>query len=285
MDTSELIHLLNLDLAEEHAATLRYLVHSYMEGEDTPLGASLLSRSREEMWHMHWLGMVIGHLGGEPDLRASEYPYDPTNRATILDSYIKYEEQLVPHYQAEAEKVDDPHIKRVLEREAWESSIHARMFRRKLGKLSNEEAEGLPQEEQEMATSLLDWLQSEVNSKYNEMLQHIRQAWVFQKNGLLSWEIMNQSMEKMKQLAHFAEDVAENGLSPDFGLSEIERSSDLKSALKGSLDSVDSAQERHIKGLEDQETKKHAGLMVNLDMTIRQETYQSQELKSWLESL
>ncbi len=285
MDTSELIHLLNQDLAEEHAATLRYLVHSYMEGEDTPLGASLLSRSREEMWHMHWLGMVIGHLGGEPNLKPSEYPYDPTNRSTILDSYIKYEEQLVPHYQAEAEKVDDPHIKRVLEREAWESSIHARMFRRKLGKLSHEEAEGLPEGEREMADNMLDWLQYEVSSKYNEMLQHIRQAWVFQKNGLLSWEIMNQSMEKMKQLAHFAEDVAENGMAPDLKLADIDRSSDLKSALKTSLDSVDSAQGRHAQRIENEETKKHSGLIINLEMTVKQETYQSEELKTWLENL
>ena len=59
--------MLNRDLADEHAAIIRYLVHAWMEGEDTPIGASLLSRSREEMWHIHWLGMIIGQLGGEPD--------------------------------------------------------------------------------------------------------------------------------------------------------------------------------------------------------------------------
>jgi bacterioferritin len=256
-----------------------------MEGEDTPLGASLLSRSREEMWHMHWLGMVIGHLGGEPNLKAAVYPYDPSNRATILESYIKYEEQLVPHYEAEAARVDDPHIKRVLEREAWESSIHAKMFRRKLGKLSKEEVEGRPEGEQEMASELLNWLQTEVNSKYNEMLQHIRQAWVFQKNGLLSWEIMNQSMEKMKQLAHFAEDVAENGMDPDLSLGEVDRSADFKSALQKSLESVDNAQKRHVLRVEDRELKKHSGLVINLDLTIKQETYQSQELRQWLDTL
>ena len=56
MKKEELIEMLNKDMADEHAAILRYLVHSYLEGEDTPLGASLLSRAREEMWHMHWLG-------------------------------------------------------------------------------------------------------------------------------------------------------------------------------------------------------------------------------------
>ena len=45
MKKNELITMLNRDLADEHAAIIRYLVHAWMEGEDTPIGASLLSRS------------------------------------------------------------------------------------------------------------------------------------------------------------------------------------------------------------------------------------------------
>ena len=50
MEKEALIGLLNRDLADEHAAIIRYLVHGWMEGEDTPLGSSLISISREEMW-------------------------------------------------------------------------------------------------------------------------------------------------------------------------------------------------------------------------------------------
>ena len=125
MKKNDLIEMLNRDMADEHAAIIRYLVHGWMEGEDTPAGASLISRSREEMWHMHWLGMIICKLGGEPNFKPAPYPYDPTNRSTIFKSYVEYEEKLIPHYNGEAELVDDPHIKRVLQREAWESAIHA----------------------------------------------------------------------------------------------------------------------------------------------------------------
>jgi len=285
VNTKELIDMLNRDLADEHAATLRYLVHSYLEGEDTPLGASLLSRSREEMWHMHWLGMIIGHLGGEPNLEPAGYPYDPVSRATILESYIRYEEDLVPHYQAEAEKVDDPHIRRVLEREAWESAYHAHKFRQKLKKLSPEEADGLAQGEKELSSHLLDRLQSEVNDKYNEMIQHVRHAWVFQQNGLLSWEIMNQSMEKMKQLAHFAEDVAENGAEPDFSRTGIDTSSEMHPAIQAAANQVSTARDRHASLAENDELKGHSGLAANLDLTLRQEKFQAQELESWLTRL
>jgi bacterioferritin len=285
MDTAKLIAMLNRDIADEHAATVRYLIHSYLEGEDTPLGASLLSRSREEMWHMHWLGMVIGHLGGEPNMEPAEYPYDPTSRATILESYIKYEEELVPHYQAEAEKVDDPHIKRVLEREAWESSYHAQKFRQKLKKLSPEEANSTAEGEKELSSSLLDQLQAEVNAKYNEMLLHVRHAWVFQQNGLLSWEIMTQSMEKMKQLAHLAEDVAENGSMPDFTMKQRDTASDLRSSLTSAASLVREARERHAGLAQNSELQGHSGLATNLDLTIRQEKYQADEIETWLQGL
>ena len=283
MEKQVLIDRLNRDLADEHAAIIRYLVHGYMEGEDTPLGASLISISREEMWHFHWLGMIIGKLGGEPNFTPAPYPYDPTSRATILRSYIEYEEKLIPHYGGEAEKVDDPHIRRVLEREAWESAIHARKFQRKLDKLSPEEAAGLPGGESELPEELLDRLQAEVTSKYTEMLQHLRTSWVFQKDEIMGWKIMDQAMEKMKHLAHFAEDIAEDGIAPKLKPGEIDRSNAIGQALKRALEDVRTARNRHLKFRENSEVKKHSGLVINLDLTVQQEEYQGAELEDWLQ--
>jgi bacterioferritin len=279
MKKSELIKLLNKDLADEHAAIIRYLVHGWLEGEDTPIGASLLSRSREEMWHMHWLGMIIGKLGGEPNFTPAPYPYDPTNRATIFKSYVDYEEKLIPHYNAEADKVDDPHIKRVLQREAWESAIHARKFQRILRKLRPEEASGVPGGELGLPKEFLDMLQAEVTSKYNEMLHHIRYSWVLQKNGLFAWQLMDQAMEKMKQIAHFAEDIGGNGIPPKFKPGKIDTSKTVSKALKKALKDVKTAYERHMNLKEHSEFKKHEGMVINLDLTLQQEHYQSEELE------
>jgi bacterioferritin len=281
MDKQALIDMLNRDLADEHAAIIRYLVHGYMEGEDTPLGSSLISITREEMWHMHWLGMIIGKLGGEPNFTPAPYPHDATSRATMLRSYIEYEEKLIPHYNAEADKVDNSHIKRVLQREAWESAIHARKFQRKLDKLSSEEAAGLPGAESKLPKKLLDILQSEVTSKYTEMLQHIRTSWLFQKDEIMGWKIMDQAMEKMKQLAHFAEDIAEDGVAPKFKPGQINKSQAIGLALKKALEDVQADRERHVKMREDSEVKKHSGLVINLDLTIQQEEYQGAEIEDW----
>ncbi len=282
MKKSELIDMLNRDLADEHAAIIRYLVHGWLEGEDTPLGASLISRSREEMWHMHWLGMIIGRLGGDVNFTPAPYPFDPTNRSTIFASYIDYEEKLVPHYRKEAAAVDDPHIKRVLEREAWESAYHAKKFQRILDKLSPELAAGQPGGERELPEDFLALLQKEVTSKYQEMLRHIGCSWVYQKKGVVAWNLMDQAMEKMKQLAHFAEDIAENGIAVEFRPGKI----DIPKAFGGAIERAEGealkSWRRHRKLIRESEFQKHAGLVVNLDLTIRQEEYQAHELRDVL---
>jgi len=281
MEKQELITMLNRDLTDEHAAILRYLVHSYLEGEDTPLGASLLSRAREEMWHMHWLGMIIGRLGGEPNLAPAPYPYDPTNRATIFKSYVDYELKLIPHYNGEADKVDDPHIKRVLQREAWESEYHARKFQRILDKMTPEQAEGLPDEENELPEEFVERLQGLVTSKYTEMLQHIRSSWVFQQESIVGWQLMDFAMTKMKQLAHLAEEVAENGIAPRFKAGQIDLSASVGVALKKGLEDVRGAREEHLKFQEESETQKHAGLLISLDLALKQEEYEAAEIEDW----
>jgi len=278
MKKSELIEMLNKDMADEHAAIIRYVVHGWMEGEGTPIGSSLLSRSREEMWHMHWLGMIIGKLGGEPNFKPAPYPYDPTNRSTIFRSYVEYEEKLIPHYNSEADLVDDPHIKRVLQREAWESAIHARKFQRIHDKLSPEMAAGAPGAERELPQEVMDLLQKEVTGKYNEMLQHIRYSWIFQKKGIAGWNLMDQAMEKMKQIAHFAEDIGGNGVPPVFKPGKIDLSTSMMQAMTKAAESAVKSHKRHLKLSSDNEFRKHSGMVINLDLTIQQEKHQAEEL-------
>ncbi|MFH1977083.1 MAG: ferritin-like domain-containing protein [Pseudomonadota bacterium] len=268
MDNKELISMLNRDLADEHAAILRYLVHGYQEGEDTPIGASLLSRAREEMWHMHWLGMIIGQLGGEPDLEPAPYPFDPTNRATIFKSYVDYEKKLIPHYQDEAGKVKDAHIRRVLDREAWESEIHARKFGKILKKLTPDEASGKPGGENKLPVEFVNTLQEIIKNKYTQMLQRIRSAWVFQKDAMLGWQIMDFSMTKMKQLAHVSEEVAAGGINPLLKLDKSDLSASVAEALKNAVEDLQKSRVEYITLQAGDEIAKHAGLANNIELAL-----------------
>ena len=231
---------------------------------------------------MHWLGMAVAQLGGEPELQPAGYPYDPTSRATIFRSYVEYEEKLIPLYKGQAERVDDPHIKRVLEREAWESAIHARQFQRLLDKLSPEEASGLSGGEAQLPGEFLETLQQEVKDKYNEMLVHVRHSWVLQREGILGWQLMDQAMEKMKQLAHFAEDVAEDTVVPRLKLAPTDLGAAKGAALKKSIKDLEAARQRHLEWRKGEECRKHKGLIINLDLTVQQEAYQAEELGDWI---
>ncbi|MGD8368432.1 MAG: ferritin-like domain-containing protein [Desulfobacterales bacterium] len=282
MEKKALIEMLNRDMADEHAAIIRYLVHSYLEGEDSPLGAGLLSRAREEMWHMNWLGMIVGKLGGEPEMKPAPYPYDPTNRETIFRSYVEYEKKLVPHYHGQADQVDDPHIKRVLHREGWESQMHADKFQRVLDKLTPEQAAGLPGEENELPPELVEKIQDMVQRKYTQVLQTVRDAWVFQKEDIRGWQLMDFSMTNMKQLAHVAEEVAENGIEPRFQAGALNLSSAIGMALKGILEDVRQTRQGHQAIKDDPEARKHSGLIFNLDLSIAQEQYEAEEIEDWL---
>jgi bacterioferritin len=112
------------------------------------------------------------------------------------------------------------------------------------------------------------------------MLQHIRYSWVMQKkDGIMSWQLMDQAMEKMKQLAHFAEDVAENGIPVQFNPGKIDKSNTIGSALKKAMKDVKRAHGRHATFRKDKELQKHGGLVINLDLTIQQEQYQAEELE------
>ena len=175
--------------------------------------------------------------------------------------------------------VRDPHIRRVLRREAWESAIHARKFRKILGKLRPEEAAGTPGGESKLPAGFINLLQREVTSKYNEMLQHLRHSWVFEKNSAVSWRLMDQSLEKMKQVAHFAEDIAENGIPPKFKPGKADAGRSLAKALRKALEDVRKSQKRHMRLRKDGELRRHEGLVINLDLTIQQEQYQVEELE------
>jgi len=57
---------------------------------------------------------------------------------------------------------------------------------------------------------------------------------------------MDFSMTKMKQLAHIAEEVAENGIKPRLKPGEIDKSTAIGSALKRALEDVQESRKRHL---------------------------------------
>ena len=111
------------------------------------------------------------------------------------------------------------------------------------------------------------------------MLQKIRHSWTLQGKGKLGWQLMDHAMVSMKQVAHFAEDIAENGIPPKFKPGKIDTSKDARKAVTKIVKDISAAHKRHVNLQKNRELQKHSGLVINLDLTVQQENYQIHELR------
>jgi hypothetical protein len=93
---------------------------------------------------------------------------------------------------------------------------------------------------------------------------------------------MDQAMEKMKQLSHLAEDIGGTGVPVVFKPKKIDISKVFGVSIKKASGDVLKSHSRHKKLMRDSEFQRHAGLVINLELALRQEEYQSEELRDML---
>jgi bacterioferritin len=284
VERKELIEMLNKDLADEHASVVRYLIHAYQLGEDTPLGSMLLSMAREEMWHMDWLADEIGELGAEPDMKQGVYPHDPTSNASLLRSYVEWERGLVKAYAEQAKQVDNAGIARILMQQSQESAIHQRRFQEWLEKLGPEGEEPLVYEDSGgFSPALLKRMQEEMTDEYKLVLQHLRHAFVFEDDCPVSSELELTAMRHMKHLSHFAEELAEAGHEPKFDYPGTDMSRAIEPALRSDVELTAAARQRFAELSKDPELGQHEGLKIEVDNMASQEAFLTLNVEGLLE--
>jgi len=269
-----LIDMLNADLRDEHASVIRYLIHAYQAGEDSPLGAMLLTMAREEMWHMDWLADVLGGMGAEPDMTPGVYPHDPTSTASLLRSYIEWEERLVKSYVEQAEGVSDPEARRVLLQQSLESNVHKQRFASALARLGPEAETPLAYgASKELAPEMADRLQDEMAGEYGLVLQHLRHSFVLEEACPVSSELELVAMRHMKHLSHFAEKLAETGHEPKFERPALDMSRAVEPALDSDLQLTHRARDRFVHLSQEPGLAEHPGLKLEVENMIIQEEF------------
>ncbi|MBN1642533.1 MAG: ferritin-like domain-containing protein [Anaerolineae bacterium] len=285
MDRQALIDMLNVDLADEHASVIRYLVHAYQVGESTPFGADLLATAREEMWHMDWIGDVLGELGAEPQMAQGDYPHDPTSNGSLLRSYIAWEKNLIQVYKDQAAKVDDPEIKRMLLQQSQESLTHQRRFEQWLEKLGPAAEEPFTYgEEAGFSPDMLAYFQQETDEHYRIVLQHLRHAFVFEDQACpVSGELELSAMRHMKHLSHFAEELTESGQALRFEYPGVDMSTDVMPALKSDLDLTLAARERFAQLAANPELAEHAGLKNEVENMVTRNEFLAMTVEELME--
>jgi len=285
MEKNALIDMLNKDLADEHASVVRYLIHAYQAGEDTPLGSMLLTMAREEMWHMDWLADEIGEMGAEPDMKQGIYPHDPTSNASLLRSYIEWEDGLVKSYAEQARRVDKPDVKRILLQQSRESATHSSRFAAMLEKLGPEGEEQLVREETGgFSPELVQRLQGEMTEEYRLVLQHLRHAFVFEEESCpVGSELELTAMRHMKHLSHFAEELSESGHEPLFTHPTLDASQAISPALHSDIKLTQEARARFEELSQSSELEEHQGLKLEVENMVAQEEFLTATVEGLLE--
>ena len=285
MEKDALIAMLNKDMADEHASIVRYLIHAYQIGEDTPFGSMLLSTAREEMWHMDWLGDEIGELDAEPLMEQGVYPHDPTSNASLLRSYIAWEDNLITLYAQQAEQVESNELKRILRQLGIESIAHKRRYEQWLKKLGPQGEEPFELEQGSFSPDMLKRFHEEAGSQYKLVLQHLRHAFVFEEEDCdVGTELELTAMRHMKHLSHFAEELAESGQNFEFDFPGVDKSQAMQWALNEDLKLTLAAKERFAVLSTDPELKEHEGLIIELDNMITRNDFLAAAIKEMLEN-
>jgi len=137
----------------------------------------------------------------------------------------------------------------------------------------------LPGEANGLTAELAGLIQQSVAVKYQQMLQTLRGAWVHQDQAIGAWQRMDFPMTKMKQLAHSAEEVAENGMAPDFSAAALELPGTFNAVLNKTVTDLKVSMAFHNRIRANAEAQKHSGLMSSLDLTFRQEQYEADGLR------
>jgi hypothetical protein len=222
------------------------------------------------MWHMNWLGDVIGELGGEPRMEQGVYPHDPTSNASLLRSYIAWEENLVGMYPGQANKVDHPEIKRMLLQQGLESETHRKRFAEWLAKLGPSGEEPFEYGETPgFSPAALEYFKRETGDHYKLVLQHLRHAFVFEDQVCpVGSGLELSAMRHMKHLSHFAEELAEAGQELAFDYPGVDMNREVMPALESDLALTEAARQRLIEFDKNPELAEHTGLRAEVENMI-----------------
>ena len=123
MEKEEIIELLNQDLEGEHGAIIQYLTNAYAMGEGE-MSCEIEAIAREEMRHLDWLAEAIVELGGTPSLKRGKMRMDGDSVADWMKNGVLLEEDAMAPYREHIKLIDDPKIKRLLQRILSDEESH-----------------------------------------------------------------------------------------------------------------------------------------------------------------
>jgi bacterioferritin len=254
MDKKQLIEILNQDLESEHGAIIQYLIHAYSMGEGE-MSCEIEAVAREEMRHLDWLAEAIVELGGTPSITRGKMRMDGKTVPEWMSNDVLLEEDAIGPYTEQIKIVDDPKIKRLLERILSDEEAHHAQFKHFVDKAKKE---GLKDERGTRKDKVIDVLNWGIEHEYTVILQYLLHSYTAT-NPEMKKQMEDQAINEMQHLGWLAEEAVDGGGSPRIEHTDVYLSPDAKDMLNADIKiekEVASTYDRAAKEIDDPDLKK-----------------------------
>ncbi len=230
MDKDKIVALLNQDIEGEHGAVIQYLTHAYAMGEGE-MACEIEAIAREEMRHLDWLAETIVELGGVPSLVRGKMRMGGESVADWMRNDVLLEEDGMNLYREHIKTIDDPEIKRLLQRILSDEESHHGDFQHFVDKAQREGAKDVRGSRQDKVTRLLNW---GIEHEYTVILQYLLHSYMT-KNREVKKQMEDQAINEMQHLGWLAEEMVGGGGNPKIEHTEVDRSTETADMLRADI--------------------------------------------------
>ncbi len=254
MDKEKVIALLNEDLEGEHGAIVQYLIHAYSMGEGE-LACEIEAIAREEMRHFDWLAEAIVDLGGKPSLKRGKMRMEGKTVSEWMGQDVLLEEDAIAMYKEHIKTIDEPGIKRVLQRILSDEESHRDDFRHFVDKVKREGLKDIRGDRKDKVTKVLDW---GIEHEYTVILQYLFHSYMA-RNKEIKKQMEDQAINEMQHLGWLAEELVGGGGSPRIEHTKIDQSTKPAAMLRADIEiekKVAAEYDRAAKDIADEKLKK-----------------------------
>jgi bacterioferritin len=230
MDKEKFIEPLNKDLGDEHGAIIQYLTHAYAMGEGE-IAFEIEAIAREEMRHLDWLAETIVELGGVPSLERGTMRMGGESVADWMRNDVLMEEGAISHYKEHIALIDDPKIKRLLQRILSDEESHHGDFVHFVEKAQREKAKDLRGSRADKVVQTLNW---GIAHEYTVILQYMFQSYMTTDEEAKK-EFEDQAINEMQHLGWLAEKMIDISGRPGIEHTEVDRSTRTADMLQADI--------------------------------------------------
>ena len=219
MEKDKIIEILNTDLQDEHGAIIQYLSHAYAIGEGE-MSCEIEATAREEMRHLDWLAETIVELGGTPSLERGKMRMEGEAVTDWMKNDVLLEEGAITTYKEHIKAIDDPRIKRLLQRILSDEESHHGDFEHFVDKAQKEKAKDLRGSRSDKVIQNLNW---GIEHEYTVILQYMFQSYMAT-DPEVKKQMEDQAINEMQHLGWLAEKIIDISGSPTMEHAEVDQS-------------------------------------------------------------